>query len=170
MTSRRHAWQGFTLLELMIVVSIIAILALMFFPTFIDRTVREEVREAIKLAEVATSGVATVYKNSGSMPLDNLSARVPPSDKIISRLVSDTAVSGGAVVITFGNNAHYVIRGKKLVLRPAYVEGYSQVPVSWLCNTAAVPKGMVVAGVNITDVDEKYLPLECRNLSGGAGS
>lgn len=155
---------GFTLLELLIVVAIIAILALMFFPTFIDRTVREEVKEGIKLAEVATNGVALEYRNSGSVPLDNQSAKIPPSNKIVSRLVSDTAVVAGAVVITFGNNAHYVIRGKKLVLRPAIVDGYSQVPVSWLCNTAPVPKNMIVLGVNTTDIEEKYLPLECRNI------
>lgn len=161
----RRTQHAFTLLELLIVMSIIAILALMFFPTYIDRTVREEVKEGMKLAEVATTGVALEYRNSGSVPLDNRSAKVPPSDKIVSRLVKDTAVVAGAVVITFGNSAHYVIRDKKLVLRPAIVEGYSQVPVSWLCNTAPVPKGMVVLGFNTTDIDEKYLPLECRNLA-----
>ena len=47
---RRH---GFTVLELLVVVGVVATLALMTLPSFIEKTVRDQVAEALPLAEMA---------------------------------------------------------------------------------------------------------------------
>jgi type IV pilus assembly protein PilA len=36
------------------------------------------------------------------------------------------------------------------------------VPVAWVCGHAATPDKMSAKGLNKTDVDAKYLPLNCR--------
>ncbi|HTN50428.1 MAG TPA: prepilin-type N-terminal cleavage/methylation domain-containing protein, partial [Burkholderiaceae bacterium] len=48
-----HLSRGFTLIEMMVVLAIIAILALMAIPTYRDKYIRDQVVEAMSLAEIA---------------------------------------------------------------------------------------------------------------------
>ena len=153
---------GFTLIEMMVVLAVIAILALMAFPTYQDKLVRDQVNEALPLADVAKAPVAASWMLLKVFPPDNATAALPPPEKIVSNLVSAVAVEGGAIHITFGNRANGALRGKVLTLRPAVVEDAPVVPVAWVCGTAPVPGNMTAKGTNRTNVAPNYLPLKCR--------
>ena len=62
--------QGFTLIELMIVVAIIGILAAIAIPAYQDYTVRSKVTELVNAAGVCKTSVAEYYQAKGTMPPD----------------------------------------------------------------------------------------------------
>jgi type IV pilus assembly protein PilA len=96
------------------------------------------------------------------MPRDNASAGLPPSGSIVGTYVTDVQVAEGTITITFGNRTNKFLTGKKLSLRPAVVEGYPAVPISWVCGAAGTPGKMKVVGQNRTDMPATYLPIDCR--------
>ena len=136
--------------------------ALMMVPTYNDRLIREQVNEALPLADLAKKPVAAAWAVAQAFPADNAAAGLPPREKIVSDLVSGVAVEGGSIHITFGNRANNQIRGKILTLRPAVVEDAPVVPVTWLCGFAAVPDKMSAKTPNRTDIPKGYLPIKCR--------
>ena len=154
--------RGFTLIEMMVVVAVIAILALMAFPTYQDKLVRDQIAEALPLADIAKAPVAASWALLRALPADNAAAVLPPPEKIVSNLVSAVSLENGAIHITFGNRANGAIRGKVLTLRPAVVEDAPVVPVAWVCGLAPVPGNMTAKGANKTDIPANYLPLKCR--------
>ncbi len=162
MISTKFQSRGFTLIELMIVVAIIGILATMAVPSFQDRVIRTEVSEGIELAGFVKEAVARYYAKSGQLPADNSTADLPPHDRIVGNFVTDVAVQGGTITITFGNMTNKFLTGKKLSLRPAIVKGYQQVPIAWVCGLAGVPEKMTASGSNHTNLVPAYLPLDCR--------
>ena len=154
--------RGFTLLEMMVVLAIIAILALMLIPSYQDKLVRDQIVEALPLADVATKPVAAAWASTQTFPADNAAAGLPAADKIVSNLISSVVVQDGVVHLTFGNRANGQIKGKVLTLRPAVVPDAPVVPVAWICGYAPVPDKMTVKGENRTNIPAIYLPFKCR--------
>jgi type IV pilus assembly protein PilA len=154
--------RGFTLIEMMVVVAVIAILALMAFPTYHDKLVRDQIAEALPLADIVKVPVGASWALLKAFPADNAAAALPPAEKIVSNLVSSMALEAGAIHITFGNRANGTLRGKVLTLRPAVVDDAPIVPVAWVCGFAPVPGNMSAKGANRTDIPANYLPLKCR--------
>ena len=153
---------GFSLIEMMMVISVIAILALIALPTMMDKIVRDQITEALPLANLATGPVSAGWAASKSFPADNAAAGLPEADRIVSNWISSVAIKDGAVNLTFGNRANGSLRGKTLTLRPAVVEDLSIVPVSWVCGQAAAPYRMTLRGENRTNIPAVYLPVRCR--------
>ena len=154
--------KGFTWVELMFVIAVIAILAMMAIPGLQENALKRQVKEGMALADVVKGGVQASYRLKGDMPADNKEAGVPAKEKIVGALVKEVQVDKGAIVLTFGNNASKVLDGKKLTIRPAVVKDELAVPISWICNDVPIPNGMEVRGANVTDIEKKYLPIECR--------
>jgi len=154
--------RGFTLLELMVVVGIIAILALLAIPTYQDKFIRDQIAEAIPLADIAKPPVALSWALLQNFPADNAAAGLPVADKIVNNFIKSVAVQGGAIHITFGNRAHAAIAGKILTLRAAVVEDAPIVPVTWVCGYAPAPEKMTMKGENRTNIPPGYLPVRCR--------
>jgi len=154
--------RGFTLMEMMVVVGIIAILALMMVPAYIDRIVRNQVIEALPLADVAKAPIDAAWRLARVLPPDNASIGLPAPEKVVSNHVSALAVHDGAIHMTFGNRAQSQIRGKVLTLRPAIVPEAPVVPIAWVCGYASVPGNMTAQGENRTNVPAGYLPGQCR--------
>lgn len=154
--------RGFTLIELAVVLAIIAILALMTLPSYMDRIVRQQIEAALPLADIAKKPVGESWAQVRSFPADNAAARLPVPDKIVNNYVSSLSVQEGAIHITFGNRASKAIFGKVLSLRPAVVEDAPVVPVSWVCGSAPGPEKMTVIGSNLTTIPDAFLPLACR--------
>lgn len=154
--------RGFTMVELMAVVAVIAILATLALPFYFDRIVRDQIKAALPLAEIAKQPIANAWLLAQAFPADNVAAGLPPAEKIVANYVSAVAVENGAIHLTFGNRANNAIAGKILTLRPAVVEDAPIVPVAWACGYAEAPDKMTVNGVNLTNIPEALLPIECR--------
>jgi len=154
--------EGFTIVELMVVLAVVAILALMALPSYQTKLVRDQVVEALPLADVAKAPIAASWSLAHAFPPDNAAAGLPAEEKIVSSLVSGLAVKDGAIHLTFGNRANGQIRGKVLSIRPAVVEDAPVVPVAWICGNAPVPEKMTAKGANKTSVPAAYLPYKCR--------
>jgi type IV pilus assembly protein PilA len=154
--------RGFTWIELLLVVAVMAILALMAIPSIQEGTLRKQVKDGIVLADFVKSGVQAAWSLAGEMPADNKAAGLPDPEKIVGSLVSSVRVDKGAVTVTFGNNASKVLAGKKITLRPAVVADQLIVPIAWLCHAAGVPKGMEARGRDETNLPPETLPVECR--------
>ena len=155
-------YRAFTMLELMAVVAVIGVLAVLAVPTYMDRIVRDQVKAALPLAEIAKPPIAMSWALAQTVPADNAAAGLPAAEKIVSNLVSSVAVRDGAIQMTFGNSASGAINGKMLSLRPAVVEDAPIVPVAWVCGNADVPDKMKAFGENMTSLPNSLLPFECR--------
>ena len=146
----------------MVVIAVLAILALIALPTYIDKLAREQIAEALPLADIAKQPVAAAWSQNQPLPADNAAAGLPAPEKIVNTLVSSVTVQDGAIHIRFGNSANRALKGKTLSLRPAVVEDARVVPVAWICAKAPVPGKMTVMGADRTDIPVGLLPLRCR--------
>lgn len=150
------------MVEMMVVLGVLAILMLMAVPTYQDKFVRDQIVEALPLADIAKGPVAASWASQRSFPASNAAAGLPSADRIVSNFVSSIAVENGALHIAFGNRASGLLKGKTLTLRPAVVEDAPIVPVAWVCGLASVPGKMTARGENRTDIPLKHLPVQCR--------
>jgi len=137
---------GFTLIELMIVVAIIAILAAIAIAQYKDYAIRAQVSEGASLADGVKSSVADFYQNMGRFAGDNVSFGLAPPASIACRYVQQLDTAGGVIDVTFGNTSHAELQGRHLTFSPI-VHGGS---IEWVCNRSAT-------------LDEKYVPSVCRN-------
>ena len=153
---------GFSMLEMMVVLAVMAILALLAVPTFQDQIVRDEIKTAMPLADVAKAPIVAAWVLGEPFPADNVAAGLPPPEKIVNNQIKSVQMQDGAIHITFGNRANGLITGKILTIRPAVVEDAPVVPVVWVCGTAETPDKMTVKGENKTNIPAAYLPFSCR--------
>lgn len=153
---------GFTWIELVLVLGIVAIIGAMAIPGMQDTVLKKQVKEGMDLADVAKKGVGAFWAASGDMPKDNAEAGVPAKDKIVGSMVKQVEVDKGAIHITYGNNASKALLGMRVTLRPAVVKDEPKVPIAWLCHNVPVPEKMEVKGHDRTDIPPKWLPVECR--------
>jgi len=156
---------GFTMIEMMVVVAIIGILAIMAVPSYLDKFIRDQIVEAIPLADVAKKPLEAAWTSTQSFPSDNATAGLPGADKMVNNFISAVNVQNGAIHITFGNRANKLLKGKQLSIRAAVVEDAPIVPVAWVCGYAEVPDKMTPRGDNRTNIPVSYLPHKCRSLS-----
>ena len=154
--------RGFTLIELMATLAVLAILLMIALPSYVDRIVREQVVEALPLADLAKPAIQAAWLTSQALPADNAAAGLPPANEIVNQRVSSVTVVNGAIQIRFGNQAHKVLQGLVLTVRPAGVADARIVPLVWLCGQAKTPDKMTVQGENQTTVPVRLLPLSCR--------
>lgn len=154
--------RGFTLIEMLVVVAIIAILAMIALPNGQDKIIRTQIVEALPLADIAKVPIATAWSTAHVFLPDNASAGLPVPDKVVNNFVRALAINNGVIDITFGNRVHPLLKDKTLSLRPAVIDDAPVVPVTWVCGYASAPEKMTVQGENHTDIPANFLPVACR--------
>lgn len=81
---KRAAQKGFTLIELMIVIAIVAILVALAVPAYQDYTIRAKIGECVNGAAVAKLQISEYAETTGSWPADeNTAGTVSPAGETI---------------------------------------------------------------------------------------
>jgi len=144
---RQHLQQGFTLIELMIVVAIIGILAAIGLPAYQDYTKRTYVSEGLILAGAVQKAVTEYYAVQGVWPDSSTTAGLQTPASILTDatgLVRLGIHDNGAIVVTYTK----LVSNKSLVLKPEINDG----SISWKCYGHPSPASGVPA---------KWLPKSC---------
>ena len=136
--------QGFTLIELMIVVAIIGILAAIAIPAYQDYTIRAQVSEGLNLSGAAKAAVTEFYQDQGAAPASNVEAGLDAA--IAGKYVFSVNVgANGVITVVYGGDANANLTGT-LLMTPDFVT--SPGSVQWNCSGAGIPN--------------KWLPAACR--------
>ena len=136
--------QGFTLIELMIVVAIIGILAAVAIPAYQDYTKRAHVTEGLSLASSGKTAVTEFFNSKGTLPPGNISAGLATGPSINGNAV--LAVRNVAGLLTIAYNAK-VLSGATLVVSPITTVG----GVKWTCKIPAA-----------STMKAQWVPSSCR--------
>ena len=152
----RKVQQGFTLIELMIVVAIIGILAAVALPAYQDYTVRAKLSEIILAGSAGKTPVAEFYQNKGYMPDTGASAGVQniSTNKVASVIYEKLDADNAYITVTAkGSGAVHVDVDDKAVELKAVGQGSASGIINWQCGPArAAP------------VPSKYLPSSCKDV------
>ena len=149
----RKVQQGFTLIELMIVVAIIGILAAIAIPAYSDYTIRAQVSEGLNLSAGAKAAVTEFFQDRGTFPTDNTNAGLAAANTIQGNYVSSVTVgnANGLVTIAYSGtapqSANAAIATATLILSPVTNAG----SVDWNCN-----------GGTTLSTNPQWLPAACR--------
>ena len=182
--------QGFTLIELMIVVAIIGILAAIALPAYQDFTIRAKISEALVAAMVPKSMLSEGYNQDRVAGLNAASVvynQSPVAEKL-SKYVGNICVGAAGAVgaacapyapdgrwpifvtvrATAGNGIPTTLDGLTFVLSPnanlAAPTAASTESIDWACasdsSLTATARGMT--NVSLGTMPAKYMPVECR--------
>ncbi len=139
--------QGFTLIELMIVVAIIGILAAIALPAYQDYTIRGRVSELAVLASGAKATVGENISNNGGVIGAGSCLGVDTTAPGTKNTATFTCADATGVLVATGTaSAKNVV----LTYTPGLAGGGQ---IGWACGTATL-------------TDYKYLPSECRRAVG----
>jgi type IV pilus assembly protein PilA len=149
--------RGFTLIELMIVVTIIALLAAVALPAYQDYTARAKMSEAILAASACRVYIAEVYQTASSSPgAGNWGCETTMGSKYVAGVATD---DNGRVMVTV-QNINAQANGLVVTLVPLKAAGTAATSADigsplygWRCGDSATDQ---------TTVPVKYLPSSCR--------
>jgi type IV pilus assembly protein PilA len=138
--------QGFTLIELMIVVAIIGILAAIALPAYQDYITRSKVSELVTAADACKNSVTEYYQTRNVVPPNLIDSGC---DTQATQYVTSLDVLAGeiTVVANTGANGIPAAAAGNLVLTPTPNAANSGI-LDWTCVNSTIPK--------------KYLPANCR--------
>lgn len=146
---KRRNQQGFTLIELMIVIAIIAILMSYAIPAYRDYTVRAKAGEAISIAAGAKQSVSETFISEGDWPSSNAEAGLAVGTTITGTNVQSVTVSGdGVVTVLFNGEDSVLTTSSNIVLTPTSATGAGS--ITWVCSS---------------NLEDRYVPSECRTTA-----
>lgn len=157
----KRVQQGFTLIELMIVVAIIGILAAVALPAYQDYTKKAKVSELILAASGCRTAITEVYQTGSASAAPGAGGwgcevTAGSGSKYVAK-VETTA--DGQVEVFFNSAIDPALNGKKIILRPLDSAGAT-------LTTAAMPTqvNQWACGVPTADAGtvSKFLPGSCK--------
>ena len=144
--------QGFTLIELMIVVAIIGILAAIAIPAYENYVAKAQFTEAISLMSGEKIPVTNYYTENNACPT-NGEAGIPTATSIVGKYVvsvttAGTATTLGGCSITAAFNTAGVNSGLAGNSVTFYMHTQPGAPIVWTCSS--------------TDISQSLMPSICK--------
>lgn len=145
--------QGFTLIELMIVIAILGILAAIAIPTYQDYSIRAKVSEGIQALAPAKTSVSEYYITAGSMPADAAAAGIQTmatGEWVTGISYNRVSATAAEVIVTISSSVggDVTSSANQFMLRGSGGTG----GVTWDCKVASS-----------NPIPKKYLPANCRD-------
>ena len=158
---KRSIQQGFTLIELMIVVAIIGILAAVALPAYSDYTKKAKVSEVILAASACRTSITEIAQSATALPAAG--AWGCESTAATSKYVTSVATDArGGIIVTATGFGDPLIDGDTLSLVPTTAAGgvitAGTAPDRWVCGNTAV----IGTGTAVTSIAQKFLPGSCK--------
>ena len=138
---------GFTLIELMIVIAIIGILAAIATPIYQNYMIRAQVAEGLGLASGTQVAMGEFFMNTGAWAAHNVNAAVADKAEIVGNYVQSVDVDDNVIEIIYGRDAHTAISGKMIHLTASDNNG----SIVWTCSSPG------------SSIQVAHLPVACRN-------
>jgi type IV pilus assembly protein PilA len=164
--------QGFTLIELMIVVAIIGILAAIAIPAYQNYTIRAKITEGLNLADSAKTTVAEAFESGGTQGLSVAASQwnttFAPTKYVASISIAGTGTLG-AITITYNSTAISQLGASNtLILYPAVssaaLTATSSGNIDWGCASASDATALFdkVPVAQLGTVAAQYVPSNCK--------
>ena len=148
--------QGFTLIELMITVAIVAILAATALPAYQNYTTRARLSEVVLALAACRTTITELYQSGGTGPGANNWGCEAVSSRFVGSLATD--VNGVVTATIAGINA--TVNGKTVTMTPMVTIG---TPADATTDMGRGLQAWSCGGAG-TSVDKVYLPSSCRGI------